>query len=439
MFHRKTIHTVMLITIMASIMVIVASSPVIARNQPAEPAVAQAGVVTPFFGPQFQISTPQNPMDADRFLPESAYNTKHRQYLVVWHNKWPGNRDIYGQRVDINGKLEGPWFAISAGPNDRIMPAIAYNEKNDEYLVVYMYDASGNGTRYEVWGQRVAWNGLLIGNSFVINTHPDVSSWTPRVAWNSDMNEYMVVSGGYNTSNMQPTDIGMRIVLADGTPDYGTILSADGYPTSPDIVFNKKENRYLVAWNRVNTSGKTVVVGDLRDSWGNRIKSDVFGIFGTNTNDCLRPRVAYTSFFYMMTCDYVIQSTDHDIYVTWINSDATIFLPAALVTGATNDTGPDIAANENRLEFMVVYQRADVNGAQIWLKPINNYLPLTELSVFQAYGMDCISPSISEGLGRYLIASAETSTMIASTQHIYGRTFSPFATFLPAALNKFFP
>jgi hypothetical protein len=87
-------------------------------------------------GPDVQISTPSTPGDADRYKPAVAYNYIHHEYLVVWHNTWPGgHRDIYAQRVSESGKLLGPWFAISAGSNDRLQPAVAYNATNDEYLI----------------------------------------------------------------------------------------------------------------------------------------------------------------------------------------------------------------------------------------------------------------------------------------------------------------
>ena len=57
------------------------------------------------------------------------------------------------------GQLVGGWFAISAGSNNRLAPAVAYNAIDDEYLVVFMYDASGNGNRYDLDGpaRKLGW------------------------------------------------------------------------------------------------------------------------------------------------------------------------------------------------------------------------------------------------------------------------------------------
>ena len=72
------------------------------RADRASPAAA------PRLGSEMQISTPSTPTDADRYRPAVAYNYVRGQYLVVWHNTWPGgHQDIYAQRVSDTGKLVG--------------------------------------------------------------------------------------------------------------------------------------------------------------------------------------------------------------------------------------------------------------------------------------------------------------------------------------------
>ena len=68
-------------------------------------------------GPEVRISEPTSP-EADRYKPAIAYNWIHREYLVVWHNTWPGgHRDVYARRVSESGKLLS-LFTISAGANN---------------------------------------------------------------------------------------------------------------------------------------------------------------------------------------------------------------------------------------------------------------------------------------------------------------------------------
>ncbi len=44
-------------------------------------------------------------------------------------------------------------------------PDVAYNSADEEYLLVYSYDAAGDDLHWEVWGRRVAWNGAWLGDS----------------------------------------------------------------------------------------------------------------------------------------------------------------------------------------------------------------------------------------------------------------------------------
>ena len=61
-------------------------------------------------GPEIPISELNN----EQYQPHVAYNSLRDQYLVVWHNFWGGNRDIYGRRLDGQGNLLSS-FTISTG------------------------------------------------------------------------------------------------------------------------------------------------------------------------------------------------------------------------------------------------------------------------------------------------------------------------------------
>ena len=64
-----------------------------------------------------------------------AYNSNHREHLVLWHNQRIGSEDISGARVPLSNEPVS-WFAISTASNCT-HPAVAYNRLNDEYLVVW--------------------------------------------------------------------------------------------------------------------------------------------------------------------------------------------------------------------------------------------------------------------------------------------------------------
>ena len=137
-------------------------------EQPEKTSVEASASPLDMLSSEKQLSSPVSP-EPNRYQPAIAYNWKHREYLVVWHNTWPdGHRDIYARRVSEAGKLLTQ-FAITAGPNDRFQPDVVYNATDDEYLVVWMYNPSGDNQTYNIWGRTVSWNGGVMGPEVDLN------------------------------------------------------------------------------------------------------------------------------------------------------------------------------------------------------------------------------------------------------------------------------
>ncbi len=170
----------------------------------------QTSLAQSWHTPEIQISPSTSP-ESQRYEPRVAYNWDENEYLVVWHNYWPpAGYDIYARRVSSGGQLLS-WFCVATGANGdnkkRLAPALAYNATAKEYLVVYMYDASGDGIHWEVWGRRVAWNGSWLGPEFPIFTWGNRAFENPRVAWNSYRNEYLVVANAKDTLSNHYNDV----------------------------------------------------------------------------------------------------------------------------------------------------------------------------------------------------------------------------------------
>jgi hypothetical protein len=90
--------------------------------------------------------------DSEEHLPAIAYNSKHNEYLVVWENDWGGGyHDIYAQRMSAGGRLLS-WFALTT-VHSQTSPAVAYDPDNDRYLVVWAYDSYGNASNWDVYGR----------------------------------------------------------------------------------------------------------------------------------------------------------------------------------------------------------------------------------------------------------------------------------------------
>jgi len=119
-----------------------------------------------------------------QWVPVIGYNTVADEYLIVWHyRRFVTDKDLYGQRVSGAGALiDNPGtttdetnpavnFAISTAPEIQEYAAIAFDEGRNKFPVVwYDYrDASGM-VNANIYGQRVANDGRLLGGNFSIAT-----------------------------------------------------------------------------------------------------------------------------------------------------------------------------------------------------------------------------------------------------------------------------
>jgi hypothetical protein len=153
--------------------------------------------------------------DLDALNPAVAYDQYNNEYLVVWEGDdyTADEFDIYGQRLTATGGGVGPNdFPLSnpgSGPNsnyDALNPAVAYDQYNREYLVVWQDDELGVG-EYEIWGQRVdaATGGQIDLDTRLSDMGPDGNAsyiaQTPAVAYSSQENQYLVAWSGDNSTD----------------------------------------------------------------------------------------------------------------------------------------------------------------------------------------------------------------------------------------------
>jgi hypothetical protein len=232
---------------------------------PPEPAAAPRtpgleSVAASNVGPEITISA----RDSLEYSPAIAYNSKHNEYLVVWENDWGGGyHDVYAQRISGSGQLLS-WFALTT-VHSQTNPAAAYDPVNDRYLVVWAYDHWGNGTDWDVHGRFVPWNGPPDPTDFPI------CSWSsnqgrPAVAYGRAQEEFLVV-----WTNTAPGVLGyisaVRITAATGgfpDGDGFTVSSGAQIRDFPDVAYNLARNEYLVTWD-LEISASNL------DIWGMRL------------------------------------------------------------------------------------------------------------------------------------------------------------------------
>jgi hypothetical protein len=392
---------------------------------------------------EIQLSPDGN---AERYHPAVAFNYLHNEYMVVWHNTWPGGqRDIYARRMSTTGEVF-PWFCVTTGGSERFQPAIAYNSANDEYLVVWMQEASADV--YEIWGRIIPYNAPGSNADFKIISWANRSFWTPKVAWNTIRNEYLVVWNAFDTSGGlpgTPVDIaGLRVSAAGVVQNPGSplILTTYANPHQVDLVYNVAFDEYFIAFVVVHSQASTGNdIYGLRVSW-NGVPVNPPGLIYICeiANDQNVPSVATNEQNrYMVVWEHTYSNSDHDIYAREYNADGSPVGSYFTIASWTEDTtAPDVAANGANNEWLAVWQQ-DLGGGNGYA--IKGFRWGSEPSV-STYFFDVVNyafwenenPAVAADIPGYLIVyEGDSST---TYRHIFGRMWWPEVLFLPRVVRN---
>jgi hypothetical protein len=389
-------------------------------------------------GEEHQLSPDGN---AERYLPAVAHNSNHGEYLVVWHNTWSGSRDIYARRVSETGQVLS-WFCVTTGANDRFEPAVAYNAANDEYLVVWMQEAGPDV--YEIWGRIIPWNAPGVNADFLIISWANRSFWTPRVAWNSYRNEYLVVWNAFDTTIGFPAgtanDIAGYRVSAGGVvqnPGSPLILTTYANPHQVDMVYNVAMDEYWLAFVVTHTQ---ITTGNdiygLRVSWnGTPVNPPGLVPICEIAQDQNAPAVATNEQDrYMVVWEHEYSITDRDIYGREYDALGNPVGSYFTLASWTEDTtAPDVAANGTNTSWLAVWQEELASGTEYAVKGFHwgsgPTVPTYFFDVANYAFWENENPAAAAGASGYLIAyEGDSST---TNRHIFGRVWWPEALYLP--------
>lgn len=390
-------------------------------------------------GEEHQLSPDGN---GERFQPAVAYNHVHGEYLVVWQNTWPGgSRDIYARRVSDTGQVLS-WFCVTTGLNDRAQPAVAYNASNDEYLVVWMQEAAPDV--YEIWGRIIPWNAPGVNPDFLIISWVNRSFWTPKVAWNSFRNEYLVVWNAFDTTIGFPpgtaNDIAGYRMSASGVvqdPGFPLIIAFGSEPHQVDVAYNVAMDEYFFVFVITHTQ---VTTGN--DIYGRRVSWN-----GTPVNppglipiceiekNQNAPAVATNGQDrYMVVWEHAYSSADTDIYGREYNADGSPVGSYFTIASWTEDTTtPDVAAKGANTEWLAVWQEELSSGTEYAVKGFRwrsePAVPTYFFDVANYAFWENEDPAAAAGSSGYLIAYEGDSAV--TNRHIFGRVWWPEALYLP--------
>jgi hypothetical protein len=175
-------------------------------------------------------------------IPALTANPAAGEFLVTWWDFRGGTGDIFGQRLTAEGAAAGGEFLIAHATNmENWPPAVAYNPRTNEYLVAWYQDRDEPGGS-NIYGQRLAADGSLVGDIFAINR--EGLQARPAVVANETTGEYLAV--------WSRLDLGLGGALygqqlgTNGEPFGGTLPIAPG--DKPGLTYNPVSGDYLIAW-----------------------------------------------------------------------------------------------------------------------------------------------------------------------------------------------
>jgi hypothetical protein len=206
-----------------------------------------------------------------RTLPVDAYNPVTNEYLVVFLRK----ADVYGRFLKNDGSPRGEEFAIRVGPETQAHPSVVYNPTRNNFFVLWNDNRTGKNEN-DVYGVFINNAGTKDGEEFVICDVPK-DQYYPAVVYNPKDDEFMIIYEDFRDCTLDPcyTDIsslfGRRVSIDGKLLGDEFIVSKDGNDKrQQNFCFNPNLNEYMVAWNDKRNETTT----QNKDIYALRLKND---------------------------------------------------------------------------------------------------------------------------------------------------------------------
>jgi len=298
---------------------------------------AQTG--SPAISAEHPMSEPVTvPNPADQSAPAIA--TDGRTSLVVWQDGRNGGYDVYGARIDGDGRLLDPaGIPITRHAVDDGVPAVAWDGTN--YLVVWergSLDRYGNSTPYDIYGARVSPQGsVLEPDGIAISTAPG-SQRSPAVAFNGA--EYLVTwTDGSRIA-------GSRIATDGRVVDPSELtIGEGGAPHHSEVDSNGSD--FLVVWDDQRPDGSYVYGARMAASGQLEDPTPIPLSAGSASS----PAVAWDGTIHLVVWEDFRSQTDTDLYGIRVGSDGTPTDPAPFLVAGTrdNERAPSLVGSGTRV------------------------------------------------------------------------------------------
>jgi hypothetical protein len=309
--------------------------------------------------------------------PALAYDATGDRYMVVWHESAvssPPVYDIAGVCLDGAGAVQGGSIPISAQTNHQYLPDVAFNSIAREYLVVWE-DWRAGATTADIYGRRLDWTGSTIGNEFMVSSDVARARHRPAVAFKAAANEYTVVyEHEYSATDF---DVYRRRLGPPATPGEEVSIAALGSHEKRPALAAGAGKQYLVLWDdaRLAPSTGTDIYATLDASavfsgkvFNGELSSTAplpgatVSLYAANDVGAIGTLLATTTAGSTGAWELVAYNCQCDM-LNLMESD-----PAAFVSVGATSTGGTVI-NSNQIRFYWPLGATVLSGNNFWDKP----------------------------------------------------------------------
>ncbi len=196
--------------------------------------------------------------------PSFAFNTRSGKTLVVWEKEEIGSHTVVGQLLDLTGKPVGKVKTLVAS-TFVAHPSVAYNEADDEYLVVFDDNPDLVFGKSDIFAQRVSTKLKKIGSPIPITTDSvstTMTNYLPRVVYDAKHSRFVAIWIREITINVGPgTDglvalvlnrkgqiAGNVVILRATTVEQTSTQFSLLFPIGLDAVFHPATGKLMVGF-----------------------------------------------------------------------------------------------------------------------------------------------------------------------------------------------
>jgi hypothetical protein len=184
-----------------------------------------------------------------------AFNTKKRQFFVVYNSSESGSPDIKGVIIGEDGTPVTGELMINVTKGDQYNPYIVYNSTDDRYLVnwedfrnVPTWEQNG-----EIYGALLDSDGTVLVNDIAMiddfNTPEEGDQRLNEISYNPDKNEYLAT---WSDTSPVLENVGVRGRFITSEGELGgpifTVVDTVGPQIFQHTVYVPNKKKYFILW-----------------------------------------------------------------------------------------------------------------------------------------------------------------------------------------------